>query len=413
MASPLTDATIRTAKPKDKPYKLSDGGGLFLLVGLSKKNGVSKWWRFKYRFEGKEKLLSLGTYPEITLLSAREKREAARKQVAEGIDPSHERKATKTTESGADTFEAIAREWHRKFSPGWAESHSAKLLRRLELYIFPWIGARPVAKVEAHEVLSAIQRIEAKGNLETARRALQVCGQVLRYAVQTQRAARNCAADLVGAIPAPAQKHMASITDPIKVGHLLQAIQNYSGSFVTRCALQLAPLFFLRPGELRKAEWSEIDLERAEWRIPIERMKRSHKEKISRQGEVAHVVPLSRQALVILRDLLQLSGNGRYLFPGLRSKDRPMSDATLINALRRMGYTGDEMTVHGFRHMASTLLHEQGFPSLLIEKQLSHSDRNRIRAVYNYAEYLPERKRMMQAWADYLDELKSATKITP
>jgi integrase len=407
MVSFLTDAAIRSAKTKDKPYKLSDGGGLFLLVSPSKKNGGSKWWRFKYRFEGREKLLSFGSYPEISLLSAREKRDAARKLVAEGIDPSQERKAAKAAESGAGTFEAVAREWHSKFSPGWAESHSVKLLRRLELYIFPWIGSRPVSKIEAHEVLSSIQRIEAKGNLETARRALQVCGQVLRYAVQTQRAERNCVADLVGAIPAPSQKHMASITDPVQVGHLLRAIQNYPGSFVTRCALQLAPIFFLRPGELRKAEWSEVDLDRAEWRIPIERMKRSQKEKNSRQGEVAHVVPLSRQALVILHDLYQLTGNGRYLFPGLRSKDRPMSDATLINALRRMGYTGDEMTVHGFRHMASTLLHEHGYPSHLIEKQLSHSDRNRVRAVYNYAEYLSERKKMMQDWADYLDKLKA------
>jgi len=413
MPPSLTDAAIRTAKPKEKPHKLSDGSGLFLLVTPSKNGGCSKWWRFKYRFEGKEKLLSFGTYPEISLLSAREKRDTARKQVAEGIDPSQERRAAKATESGSGTFEAVAREWHGKFSLGWAESHSTRLLRRLELYIFPWIGARPVEKIEAHELLSAIQRIEAKGNLETARRVLQVCGQVLRYAVQTQRAARNCAADLVGAIPTPAQKHMASITDPIKVGHLLRAIQEYPGSFVTRCALQLAPLFFLRPGELRKAEWSELNFDRAEWRIPIERMKRSQKEKDSRQGEVAHVVPLSRQALIILRDLYQLTGNGRYLFPGLRSKDRPMCDATLTNALRRMGYTGEEMTVHGFRHMASTLLHEHGVPSILIEKQLSHSDRNRIRAVYNYAEYLPERKIMMQTWADYLDELQGVAKETP
>jgi len=206
---------------------------------------------------------------------------------------------------------------------------------------------------------------------------------------------------------------MASITDPAKVGQLLRAIQSYSGAYVTRCALQLAPLFFLRPGELRKAEWSEFDLDQAEWRIKIARMKRRQQEKDARQGEVAHIVPLPRQALEILRDLQQLTGNGRYLFPGLRSKDRPISDATLTNALRRMGYTGEEMTVHGFRHMASTLLHEHGFPSHLIEKQLSHADRNRIRAVYNYAEYLPERRKMMQAWADYLEALQAGAKIIP
>lgn len=211
------------------------------LSAPQKKIGCSKWWRFKYRVDGKEKLLSFGTYPEISLLSAREKRDAARKLVAEGIDPGQERKANKASESGAGTFEAVAREWHSKFSSGWAESHSTKLLRRLELYIFPWIGARPVANIEAHEVLSTIRRIEDKGNLETARRALQVCGQVMRYAVQTLRAERDCTVDVVGAIPTPTQKHMASITDPLQVGNLMLAIQSYPGSFVTRCALQLAP----------------------------------------------------------------------------------------------------------------------------------------------------------------------------
>ena len=418
MATTLTDAALRNAKPKEKPYKLFDGGGLFLLITPSKKGelppGVGgKWWRFKYRFGGKEKLLSFGTYPEISLSSAREKREAARKQIAEGIDPGEERKAAKVTDSGAGCFEAVAREWHGKFSATWSDTHRVKLLRRLELYVFPWLGPRSVGAIMAPELLAVIRRIEATGHLETAHRALNVCGQVLRYAVQTGRAERNCATDLVGAIPPPSKKHMASITDPAKVGQLLRAIQSYSGAYVTRCALQLAPLFFLRPGELRKAEWSEFDLDQAEWRIKIARMKRRQQEKDARQGEVAHIVPLPRQALEILRDLQQLTGNGRYLFPGLRSKDRPISDATLTNALRRMGYTGEEMTVHGFRHMASTLLHEHGFPSHLIEKQLSHADRNRIRAVYNYAEYLPERRKMMQAWADYLEALQAGAKIIP
>lgn len=419
MASMLSDTAIRKARAKEKPYKLFDGGGLFLLVTPSKENKLPqgeknlppttgrKWWRFKYRFGGKEKLLSFGTYPEVSLAAARDKRGMARTQIAGGIDPGEERKATKATESGAGSFESVAREWHGKYSPSWSETHRTKLLRRLELYVFPWLGSRPIDEITAPELLSILRRVEEKGHLETAHRVLQVCGQVLRYAVQTGRAERSCATDLVGAIPPPTKKHMASITDPEQVGLLLQAIHSYPGAYVTRCALQLAPLFFLRPGELRKAEWSEFDLDRAEWRIKIGRMKRRQKEKDARQGELAHIVPLSRQALEILRDLQQLTGNGRYLFPGLRSKDRPISDATLTNALRRMGYTGEEMTVHGFRHMASTLLHEQGFASHLIEKQLSHSDRNRIRAVYNYAEYLPERRQMMQAWADYLDSIKS------
>ena len=426
-SSTLTDAAIRMAKPKDKPYKLFDGGGLFLLVTPSKQSELppdgkklppsagGKWWRLKYRFGGKEKLLSFGTYPEISLSSAREKRDAARRQIAEGIDPGEERKAVKASEAGENCFEAVAREWHGKFSASWSDSHREKLLRRLELYVFPWMGSRPAGEITAPELLSVIRRTEASGHLETAHRALQVCSQVLRYAVQTGRAQSNCAADLKGAIPPPSKKRMASITDPQQVAQLLRAIDEYHGTFVVKCALRLAPLFFLRPGELRKAEWAEFDLDRAEWRITIERMKRSQKEKDARKGEVAHIVPLSRQALAILRELHQLTGQGRFLFPGLRSKDRAISDATLINALRRMGYTGEEMTVHGFRHMASTLLHEHGFPSHIIEKQLSHADRNRIRAVYNQAEYLPERKKMMQAWADYLDRLKAgeADKVVP
>lgn len=408
---PLTDSAVRNAKPGRKAQRLFDGSGLYLEVAPS----GGKWWRFKYRFGGKEKRFSFGVYPDVTLKDAREKRDAARKLLANGIDPGEERKATKATESGAGSFEAVAREWHTKFSPSWSETHRVKLLGRLELYVFPWLGSRPVNEITAPELLAAIRRIEANGHLETAHRALQVCGQVLRYAVQTGRAERNCAADLKGAIPPPIKKSMASITDPEKVGQLLRAIRDYPGAYVTRCALQLAPLFFLRPGELRKAEWSEFDLDRAEWRITVQRMKRRQKEKDARKGEVGHIVPLSRQAIEILRDLHQLTGTGRYLFPGLRSKDRPISDATLTNALRRMGYTGEEMTVHGFRHMASTLLHEHGFPSHVIEKQLSHADRNRIRAVYNYAEYMPERKKMMQAWAEYLGQLAAGegNKVVP
>lgn len=402
---PLSDMQIRQAKPKEKPYKLFDGGGLFLEVSAS----GGKLWRFKYRFGGLEKKLSLGAFPAVSLADARQKRDNVKIMMAKGIDPTAARKIEKITQSGEGTFEAVAREWHSKHSPRWAASHAVKILRRLELEVFPWLGVRPVGEITAPELLMVLRRVEERGHIETAKRTLQNCGQVFRYAVATGRAARDPSGDLRGAIPPPLSKHMAAITDPEQVGELLRAIQEYKGAFTTNCALRLAPLVFLRPGELRKAEWSEFDLERAEWRIPIERMKRRRVEKETRKGEL-HIVPLSMQAVVILKDLYPFTGRGKYLFPGLRSKDRPMSDATLTNALRRMGYTGEEMTVHGFRHMASTLLHEEGFPSHLIEKQLSHGDRNRIRAVYNHAEYLPERRKMMQAWADYLDQLAAGKK---
>jgi len=400
---PLSDISIRNIKPGPKNQRLFDGGGLYLEVTPS----GGKLWRHKYRFGGKEKRIALGAYPEITLKEARARHAEARKQLANGIDPGEARKAAKSSGQGGDCFEGVAREWHNIFSPSWSESHRKKLLGRLELYLFPWIGNRPANEITAPEILGVIRKIEAKGHLETAHRALELCGQVLRFAVQTGRAERNCAADLKGAIPPAISKRMASITDPVQIGHLLDAIDSYPGSFITRCALQLAPLLFLRPGELRKAEWSEFNLAQAEWRIAIDRMKRSQQEKEARRGEVAHIVPLCRQAIDILHDLQMLTGQCRYLFPGLRNKDRPISDVTLTNALRRMGYTGDEATVHGFRHMASTRLHEMGFSSHLIEKQLSHGDRNRIRAVYNHAEYLQDRRKMMQAWADYLDSLKS------
>lgn len=402
---PLSDLQIRQAKPKEKPYKLFDGGGLFLEVSTS----GGKLWRFKYRFGGLEKKLSLGAFPAVSLADARQKRDNVKIMMAKGIDPTAARKIEKITQSGEGTFEAVAREWHSKYSPRWAASHAVKILRRLELEVFPWLGGRAVGEITAPELLMVLRRVEERGHIETAKRTLQNCGQVFRYAVATGRAARDPSGDLRGAIPPPSSKHMAAITDPEQVGELLRAIQEYKGAFTTNCALRLAPLVFLRPGELRKAEWSEFDLERAEWRIPIERMKRRRVEKETRKGEL-HIVPLSMQAVAILQNLYPFTGRGKYLFPGLRSKDRPMSDATLTNALRRMGYTGEEMTVHGFRHMASTLLHEEGFPSHLIEKQLSHGDRNRIRAVYNHAEYLPERRKMMQAWADYLDQLAAGEK---
>lgn len=390
---PLSDTAIRNTKPSEKPVKVYDEAGLYLLVNP---NG-SRWWRFKYRFEGKEKLLSFGVYPDVTLKKAREKRAAARALVADGIDPSGQRKATKAAREGQRTnsFEVVAREWFTKFSPNWASNHSSKILSRLERDIFPWIGSTPIGDVTAPQILACLRRIEDRGALETAHRTLQNCGQIFRYAIATHRAERDPAADLRGALPPVKERHHASITDPQGIGELLRAIGGYRGSFVTKCALRIAPLLFVRPGELRKAEWSEFDLDGAEWRIPAERMKM----------RAPHIVPLATQAVAILRELYALTGENKYVFPGARTNGRPMSENAVLAALRRLGYAKEEMTGHGFRSMASTLLNEQGWHRDAIERQLAHSERNTVRAAYNYAEHLPERRKMMQHWADYLDTL--------
>ena len=370
-----------------------------------------KWWRWKYRFGGKEKRLSLGVYPEVSLKAARERREASRKQLAAGIDPGEARKAEKLSRAGAESFEAVAREWHAKFSPGWVASHGDRILRRLEKDVFPWLGKRPVAEIKAPELLAVLRRIESRGALETAHRAMQNSGQVFRYAVATGRAERDPTGDLRGALPPSKEKHHASIVEPKQIGALLRAIDSYEGFFVTKCALKLAPLVFVRPGELRQAQWPEIDLEKCEWRIPAERMKMREQ----------HIGPLSRQAIDILRELIALTGEGipakptvpRFLFPGARTRERPMSENAILAALRRMGYSKDEMTGHGFRSMASTLLHEQGWNHQAIERQLAHAERDAVSAAYNFAEHLPERRRMMQAWADFLDTLKSSAEVVP
>ena len=395
----LTDTSIKTAKPKEKAYKLTDSGGLFLLVNP---NG-SRWWRFRYRIDGKEKLISFGVYPEVTLKEARERRDNSRKMIRDGIDPSEAKKAQKASASGADSFESIAREWFEKFSKTWTLSHGARILRRLERDIFPWIGKRPIVEVKAPEILTVLRRIEERGAVETAHRASQNCGQIFRYAVATGRAERDPSGDLKGAIPPTKQRHHASITDPKEIGALLRAIDAYEGGLIVRCALKLAPLVFVRPGELRKAQWSEIDWDKSEWVIPAERMKMREK----------HIVPLSRQSLEILWELQPLTGDGKYMFPSPRSSDRPMSDNAILSALRRMGYTGDQMTGHGFRSMASTLLNEQGWHRDAIERQLAHAERDSIRAAYNYAEHLPERRRMMQSWAAYLGELRKGGVVVP
>ena len=397
---PLTDTKVRTTKPTERPQKLFDGRGLFLLVTPT----GGRLWRFKYRCGGSEKLLSIGTYPETSLAEARQRRDQASALLAKGVDPRETKKAQKAAGNREiETFEIIAREWHAKFSPSWATSHAKATIRRFELFIFPWLGARPVITITAPELLAALRRIEAKGALETAHRVKQVCGQVFRYAIATGRAERDPSGDLRGAIPPASGKHMATITDPKEIAGLLRSIDDYRGGIVTRCALQLAPLVFVRPGELRQAEWSEFNLETAEWRIPAGKMK----------AGAVHIVPLSRQAVDILREIHPLTGHGRYVFPSPRTDLRPMSSNAILSALRRMGYAKDEMSGHGFRSMASTLLNEQGWNWDAIERQLAHAERNRVRAAYNYAEFMPERKKMMQAWADYLEGIKSGAKIIP
>ncbi len=390
----LSTAKIHNATAQKKTVRLFDGRGLYLEIAPT----GSRWWRFKYRFAGKEKRISLGVYPDVGLKKARDRRDEMRKLVADGIDPSAARKQQKlmALDATANTFEAVAREWFEKHSANWEASYSVKLLARLEANVFPWLGDRPIGDIKPPELLSVLRRVESRGVLETAHRLMNYCGNIYRYAVATGRAERDISSDLRGALPPSTPQHHASVTDPEGVAALLRAIDGYRGSNVTRYAVQLAPLVFVRPGELRKAEWNEIDLEAGEWRIPAERMKMKTK----------YIVPLSSQAVAILRALQPLTGKGHYVFPGARSRERCMSENTVNGALRRLGWSGSEMTGHGFRSMASTLLNEQGWNRDAIERQLAHTERNSIRAAYNYAEHLPERRRMMQAWSDYLDTLK-------
>ena len=376
--------------------KLADGGGLFLDV---RANG-SRYWRMKYRHAGKEKLLAFGVYPEVTLAEARRRRDAAREAIREGRDPSGERKAGKLRAvlSAETTFEAIGREWletqRRKLAPA-TFVKSEWLLSN----VWPWLGATPITEIDAPALLSTLRRIEARGAHETAHRTKEKCGQVFRYAIATGRATRDPSADLRGALAPIVSTSRAAVTDPGQVGDLLRAIDGYSGQFVTRCALRLAPLLFVRPGELRHAEWSELDLEAAIWRIPAGKMKMRE----------AHAVPLSPQAVAILRELHPLTGRGTYLFPSLRTPQAPMSENTINAALRRLGFDKDTMTGHGFRAMASTRLNEMGWAPDVIERQLAHAERNKVRAAYNRAQYMAERKTMMTAWADYLDVLRDDT----
>jgi integrase len=391
----LTDTTIRKAKAGDKPQRLFDGGGLYLEISPA----GGKLWRLKYRFGGKEKRLALGAYPDTTLAGARERRTAARRFLASGIDPSEVRKAAKVERAkvaaiAADTFENMAREWLARQEG--AEVTLRKSRWILETFLFPEIGGTPIANVTPRMLLEALRKVEATGKLETAKRAKIKAGQVFRWAILEGRVETDPTGSLRGALKAPKNKHHAAVTDPVKIGELLRAIDGFTGQPVTLAALKLAPLVFVRPGELRHAEWTEFDLDGAIWRIPPERMKM----------KAAHIVPLSNQAVSILRELQILTGDGHFVFPGLRTKNRPMSENTVNAALRRLGYGTDEMTGHGFRSMAASRLNEMGWNADAIERQLAHAESNKVRAAYTHAaQYLDERKRMMQGWADYLEAL--------
>jgi integrase len=406
----LSDAQIRTTKPVEKSIRLYDERGLYLEITP---NG-GRWWRLKYRFAGKEKLLSMGTYPDTGLKAARDKRDRARTLLAEGVDPSETRRAEKASRSEVvvNSFEAVAREWHATIHRAQVSSgHAARTLIRLEQDVFPWLGGLPVGEIKASQLLQAMRRIEARGAIETAHRALQACGQVFRYAIATGRAERDPTPDLRGALKPVLVQHMAAITDPKRVGDLLRAIGSYKGMPITRAALQLAPLVFVRPGELRKAEWIEFDLDAKQWRIPAARMKRTKQEKLS---GAAHAVPLARQAVAILRELQPLTGHGRYLFPSPRTGERPMSDNGVLSALRRMGFPSDEMTGHGFRAMARTLLAERlNVDEAVIEAQLAHAVKDALGRAYNRTEFLEQRRKMLQMWADYLDKLREGAEIIP
>lgn len=402
--APLTDFQVKNARPapKEAPktVKLYDGGGLFLLVTPT----GGKLWKLKYRFGGLEKKLSLGAYPEISLADARQRRDEARELLSKDIDPADARKAhNEVMAKEAETFELIAREWMTKQEGGWVPSHTKTIKARLESYVFPSIGNRPMTEIKAPDLLAMLQKIESRGIAETAHRVKQICGQVFRYAVVTGRAEHDPSAPLRGILKAKKVKHMAAITDRREAGALLRALDDYNGALVTRCALRLAPLLFVRPGELRHMEWMEIDIESALWTIPAEKMKMRK----------IHTVPLSKQALAILDTIKPLTGGGKYVFPSATSRARPMSNMAINAALRRMGFTKEEMTGHGFRSMASSLLHETGWDTNLIELQLAHRDTNTVRAIYNRSERLEERRKMMQSWSDYLEALKSGAKIIP
>lgn len=395
----LNDTAIRNAKPKATPYKLSDGGGLFLLINT---NG-SRWWRYSYRFDGKQKTISLGVYPDVSLKDARVRHAEARKTLAQGIDPSVDRKLEKAAriEDRKNSFEFLARDWVTTQLKLLTQSHRDRTLKRFEHYLFPWIGNQPIKSIKAPDLLDCLRRIQKLNKLETAHRTLQATGQVFRYAVQQGLATRDITVDLRGAIPAPTVKHMASLTEPDQVAGLLRAIEGFTGGLIVQHALKLAPLVFVRPGELRRAKWADIDLKAAEWKYQVSKTK------------TEHIVPLSTQALAVFTALHPISGNREFVFPGGHDPKKPMSDAAINAALKRLGYdTQRDITGHGFRAMARTILHERlNFDPLIIEQQLAHKVPDALGSAYNRTKFLAQRKLMMQHWADYLDALRVGAKV--
>ena len=396
---PLTDTGIKNAKPQKKQTKLFDSDGLFLLV--APKGG--KWWRLKYRLGGKEKLLSLGVYPDVGLKEARKRRDEARELIAQGIDPSEQKKEAKAAaaaieQAQAATFEVVAREWYAKKTTHLTLDYRKQIISRLENMIFPHIGNKPFASLEPSDILTPARHAESRGAIETAHRLVQLAGQVCRYARLVGYCKYDVASGLSEALPTIQTKHLAAITEPKDIGHLLRAIDEYQGDISISYAMKIQPYTFVRSGELRAAEWAEIDLDGAEWVVPAGRMK-------MRQP---HVVPLARQVVELLSVVREHSGHGKLVFPSPFSATRCISDMGLLNALRRMGYEKGQMTIHGFRGMASTILNEQGYRSDVIEAQLAHCERNTVRKAYNHASYMNERREMMQEWADFLDGLRES-----
>lgn len=397
----LTDIKVKSAKGQEKPYKLSDEKGLHLLVNPS----GTKLWRLSYRFLGKQKTLALGTYPGVSLANAREKRDEARKLLANDADPGEVKKAQKASrlDRAANSFEVVSRRWHQKGEAKWSESYSKKVIQMLERDLFPWIGGKPVADLGAPEFLTIARRLEARNLVDAAHRAMQLCGQIMRFAVAEGLVSRDPVGDLRGALQSVKTEHMASTTDPIRVGEILRMFDGFTGSYQVMQALKLAPLVFTRPGELRQAKWKDIDLDTALWSIPAEAMKMRE----------PHLVPLSKQAVAILRDMEPFSGHLEHVFPGGRDPKRPMSDAAINAAMRRLGIdTQVELTGHGFRAMARTILHERlNYPPEIIEVQLAHKAPGPLGAAYARAKFIDQRKSMMQAWADYLDKLKAGAEV--
>ncbi|MDL2268054.1 integrase arm-type DNA-binding domain-containing protein [Desulfovibrio sp. OttesenSCG-928-G15] len=397
----LTDTAIKAFKPKDKPYREFDGGGMYLEI--TPKGG--KLWRLKYRFGGKEKRLSFGVYPTVGLKEARERREQAKKLLSQGIDPGLEKKETKAAaiaeqQKQENTFQFVAMDWFNTYAPDLTEKHALKLRRYLEGVFFPAIGGRPVAELLPADILAAVQAAQGRGRIHTAHRLTQLAGQVLQHAFIKGFVSVNVARGITGALQPLRTTSYAAITDPKEIGRLLRAIDNYAGYPSITYFLKILPYLFTRPGELRVAEWSEVNFEESMLTIPRQRMKTR---KLSNKD---HRVPLARQVVALLRELHAFSGGGRFLFPGIRAKTDTISDAGPLNALRDMGYDQNTMTLHGFRSMASTRLNEMGVRPDLVEAQLAHKDPDSVRMVYNRAEYLNERREMMQRYADYLDELR-------